>query len=380
MKVCIISHFAYGAMTGGASGHVGGVERQTTMLAKWLARRDHEVTLLTWDEGQASELEIDGVLVMKICRRGDGLPGLRFVYPRWTSLMRAMRRANADVYYQNCGDYVTGQVALWCRLRRRPFVYAVASEPDCDPRLPKLPSLRERLLYRYGLTHADRVIVQTHRQRSMLRDSFRLGAHVIPMPCPGPVDLPPIDRPTGQPRVVWIGRFSHVKRLEVMLDVAAEAPEINFEVAGTPEAKDDYSRGLFERVATLPNVTLRGAIGRHQMSDFYRGAVALLCTSEYEGFPNTFLEAWSLGVPVVSTVEPDALLSAGRLGLVGRSPKELAAALRRLAADGELWTGTSTRCLAYYRDNHTVERSMPQFERMLQDAAAGRESPRLAYS
>ena len=54
MKVCIISHFAYGAMTGGATGHIGGVERQTTMLARWLARRDHEVTLLTWDEGQGN--------------------------------------------------------------------------------------------------------------------------------------------------------------------------------------------------------------------------------------------------------------------------------------------------------------------------------------
>lgn len=381
MKVCIISHFAYGAMTGGASGHVGGVERQTTMLAKWLARRDHEVTLLTWDEGQASELEIDGVLVMKICPRGAGLPGLRFVYPRWTSLLRAMRRANADVYYQNCGDYVTGQVALWCRLRRRPFVYAVASEPDCDPRLPKLPSLRERLLYRFGLTHANRVIVQTRRQQHMLRESFRLGAHVIPMPCPGPTDVDyAVTPPEGAPRVVWIGRFSHVKRLEVMLDVAAAAPEIRFEVAGTPEAKDDYSRALFDRVALLPNVTLRGAIGRHQMSDFYRGAVALLCTSEYEGFPNTFLEAWSIGVPVVSTVEPDVLLSEGRLGLVGRSPQDLAAALRRLAADRTLWAETSARCRAYYRDHHTVERSMPQFERMLQEAAAVRPTRRLAYS
>ena len=201
------------------------------------------------------------------------------------------------------------------------------------------------------------------------------------MPCPGPAATENvIEQPSGPPRVVWIGRFSHVKRLELMLDVAAAAPEIQFEVAGTPEAKDDYARGLFEKVATLPNVTLRGVVGRHQMNAFYRGAVALLCTSEYEGFPNTFLEAWSIGVPVVSTVEPDALLSEGRLGLVGRTPAELAAALRRLAADRTLWNETSARCNSYYREHHTVERSMPQFERMLQDAASLRRPPRLAYS
>lgn len=380
MKVCIISHFAYGAMTGGATGHIGGVERQTTMLARWLARRDHEVTLLTWDEGQASELEIDGVLVMKMCPRGAGLPGLRFAYPRWTSLLRAMRRANADVYYQNCGDYVTGQVALWCRLNRRPFVYAVASEPDCDPRLPKLPSMRERFLYRYGLTHATRVIAQTSRQQAMLRDSFALDSHVIPMPCPGPVDAigptPPADT---QPRVVWIGRFSHVKRLELMLEVAAAASEFRFEIAGTPESDDQYSRDLIARCKALPNVVLRGVIGRHQMADFYRGALALLCTSEYEGFPNTFLEGWSIGVPVVSTVEPDALLSAGGLGLIGHTAAEMASCLRRLASDKRLWSETSAKCRTYYREHHTMERSMPQFERMLQEASAGRESSRLAY-
>jgi glycosyltransferase involved in cell wall biosynthesis len=378
MKVCIISHFAYGAMTGGATGHIGGVERQTTMLARWLARRDHEVTLLTWDEGQAGELEIDGVLVMKMCARDSGMPGVRFLHPRWTSLRRAMRRADADVYYQNCGDYVTGQVALWCRGNHRPFVYAVASEPDCDPRLPKLPSLRERLLYRYGLTHADRVIVQTRRQQEMLRTHFGLSGHVIPMPCPGPTDmeLPRAAAPDSPPRVVWIGRFSHVKRLELMLDVAAATPEIRFEIAGTPDSDDDYSRGLIARVRTLPNVTLKGVIGRHQMTAFYRGAVALLCTSEYEGFPNTFLEAWSTGVPVVSTVEPDKLLSEGGLGLVGSNAAELSAALRRLASDRQLWTDTSLRCEKYYAENHRVESSMPKFEQMLQEAAAARPRPR----
>lgn len=382
MKVCIISHFAYGAITGGASGHIGGVERQTTMLARWLARRDHEVTLLTWDEGQAGELEIDGVLVMKMCGRHAGLPWVRFVHPRWTSLRRAMKRANAEVYYQNCGDYVTGQVALWCRSNNRPFVYAVASEPDCDPRLPKLPSVRERILYRYGLTHADRVIVQTNRQQEMLRNSFGLSAHVIPMPCPGPTDAAAgtITPPSTPARVVWIGRFSHVKRLELMLDVAAATPEIRFEIAGTPDSNDDYSRGLLARVETLPNVAFKGVIGRHHMTAFYRGATALLCTSEYEGFPNTFLESWSTGVPVISTVEPDSLLSEGGLGLIGRNASELSAAIRQLVANPKQWTDMSVRCQRYYEERHTVESSMPKFEQMLAEAANLYRRPKLAYS
>jgi glycosyltransferase involved in cell wall biosynthesis len=381
MKICIISHFAYGSMMGGGRGHIGGVERQTTMLAKWLAHREHEVTLLTWDEGQASELEIDGVLVMRMCAREAGFPGVRFLHPRWTSLNRAMRRANAEVYYQNCGDYVTGQVALWCRMHGKPFVYAVASDPDCNPTLPKLPNLRERFLYRFGVRHASQIVVQTSRQRDMLKEGFGRDSHVIPMPCPAPSQDAPREYPSQTPRrVVWIGRFSHVKRLELMLEVAALLPEIRFEVAGTPEGSGDYSRTLFARAGMLPNVSICGLIPRYKMAAFYEGALALLCTSEYEGFPNTFLEAWSLGVPVVSTVEPDRLLSAGGLGSTGQTAEELAAAIHRFAGDEALWLQTSTRCRRHFRDHHTIESSMPQFEQLLESAAATVRRPQLAYT
>jgi hypothetical protein len=142
VQICFVAHNAYGAMAGGRSGHIGGVERQTSLMAKWLAVRGYRVSMLTWDEGQDNGAEIDGVRVFTICPRTAGLPGLRFFRPRWSGLMAAMKRADADVYYQNCAEYVTGQVGLWCRRHGRKFVYSVASDPDCDRRLPKMHSLR----------------------------------------------------------------------------------------------------------------------------------------------------------------------------------------------------------------------------------------------
>jgi len=213
-SICLIAHFAYGALTGGRTGHVGGAERQTTLMARWLAARGYRMNLLTWDEGQPREITIDGVRAIKMCARDAGMAGLRFFHPRWTSLCTGLRRADADVYYHNSAEYVTGQVAAWCRMHGRKFVYSVASDPACDSHLPLLKTFRERFLYRYGLRKADRVIVQTHKQTAMLREGWGLDSVVLPMPCSGPRegdyrDPDPPNRDCA--RVVWVGRISSMK-------------------------------------------------------------------------------------------------------------------------------------------------------------------------
>lgn len=353
-------------MTGGEAGHVGGVERQTSLMARWLAARGHRVGLVTWAEGPAGDETIDGVRVIKTCPRDAGLPGARFFHPRWTSLVSALARADATTYYQNCAEYVTGQVALWAERRDRRFVYSVASDMDCDPELPDLRTRREKWLYRYGLERAHPAIAQTESQAARLREHFGADALVIPMPCPGP-DEGAFSAPSWAAgrRVLWVGRLCRVKRPDRLLEAAAACPEIGFDVVGPPD-DDAYVNDVLRRAREMPNVALHGRATRAQMDAFYRGAAALVCTSDREGFPNTFLEGWSQGLPVVSTFDPDGLI--GRLGLgaaVPPDPAAIAAALRGLLGSSESWTEASRRARQHYLSNHTVDQVMRRFEAVL---------------
>jgi glycosyltransferase involved in cell wall biosynthesis len=365
-SICFIAHLAYGAVTGGHQGHIGGVERQTSLMAKWCAARGHRVSMITWDEGQEDGVEIDGVRVLKMCRQEAGVPGLRFFWPKWTSLVRAMKRADADIYYQNCGEYVTGQVALWCRRQGRKFVYSVASDPDCDSRLPEMHTVRERVLYRYGLTHADTVVVQTRRQCDMLRAHFGRDSVIIPMPCPGPSeeDYAHCEREhSGPQRVLWVGRICEVKRPDRLLDLAEACPDLKFDLVG-PAADTEYGRGVWRRAQRISNVALHGAVSRDRVSAFYQKAGVMCCTSSFEGFPNTFLEAWSWGVPIVSTFDPDHLIADRGLGRVGEDTSELAAGIREMLDVPEQWRAASHAARRYYLETHTVEKAMAQFERV----------------
>ena len=228
-SVCIIAHNAYGAMRGGLAGHIGGAEHQTAMLARWLAGRGYQTSLLTWDEAQSDKTVIDGVTVLGICGANAGIPGLRFLHPRTTGLFAAMWRANADVYYHNSAEYITGLAAAWCQWQGRAFIYSVASDVACDRTLPVMSALRDRTLYRYGLRHASKIIVQTDRQRDLLKTSFGLDAVQLAMPCRLPVGesragnaAPP------STRVVWVGRIDKMKRLEWLLDIAEKMPDAGF--------------------------------------------------------------------------------------------------------------------------------------------------------
>ncbi len=370
-SICIVAHFAYGAISGERAGHFGGVERQASLLAPWLLSRGYRVSLLTWDEGTPGDEDIGGIRVVKMCRRDAGVRGIRFFHPRWTSLCRGMRKADADLYYQNCAEYVTGQVALWCARNDRRFVYSVASDPDCDPKLPKLRTVRERVLYRYGLRHADRVVVQTRTQQRMLKEGFGVGASILPMACPAPRENrmeAPDAGAVGAFRVVWVGRLSRIKRPEMFIEIARATPDVSFEVVGAPDREDEYSSGLYRSTEGLANLTLHGRLPRERMDAVYRGASVLCCTSESEGFPNTFLEAWSHGLPVVSTVDPDGVIASRRLGAVVADAASGRSAIRKLKEDAGLRGAISANARRFFLENHTIESVMPLYEKMFLDA------------
>lgn len=360
-SICIVAHKAYGAFCGGFTGHIGGIEWQTSMLAKWLAKQGHAVSFLTWDEGgEAIEMK-EGVRIIKIARPGAGLKGLRFIHPKWTGLNRAMRLANSDVYYQNGSEVVTGQVAMWCRRNRRKFVFSSASDGDFDARLQGLSSSWERGLYRYGLRHADLIIAQTETQRKLLKRNFGLESELIPMPCTHTV-ADEIDPPPVEPakRMLWIGRIYQVKRPDRLVELARACPDITFDLVG-PAYSDDYTRAVMEQARQTKNILIHGEVRREGVKKFYQNTSALCCTSDYEGFPNTFLEAWSQGVPVLTTFDPDSVVRMHKLGVTVNNTNEMIEAAN-VFFDPPRYQEMCRNAHRYVYENHRAEAVLPKFQ------------------
>jgi len=352
-------------------GRIGGAEVQQVLIGRNLAKRGYRVSFVTLDHGQDDEMEIDGMRIIKTYDPNAGIRILRFLYPRLTGLWRAMKTADADIYYQRTRDSITGIVAAFCRWHRRKFVFAVASNYDCMTDSPDCLPRHARVLYHYGLQRANLVIAQTATQQKLLRENFHIDSTIISNCAPdcgrylGGNDAVAYTR--GR-RLLWIGSLKPVKRLELLLDIADQLRDVQFDVVGNGDIGSEYVQGLQSRAQAMPNVHLHGIVPHAQVHHFYQQSAALICTSRAEGFPNIFLEAWSYGLPVVSTFDPDNLIANRGFGRVGKDVSELAAGVRDLLDSPERWKRASQSAREYYLENHAVDKAMRRFEQMFLDS------------
>ncbi len=346
--ICLLNYYAWGVFADqqGQGVQIGGEEVQHALLARHLVRQGWRVTSLVGDFGQRPLEQVDGIAVHKTFSLRAGLPGLRFFSPRMTSTWCALARANADVYYTSCAGPMAALLACFCRRHRRRFVFRVASDADCAPATLMLGNARDRLLYRYGLRRANAVLAQTRTQAALLQRHYGVLTEVAGMF----TELPGSVAGFAQRSVdlLWVANLRSMKRPEWFIDIARQSPHLCCHMAGAAHPDDT---DLFVRVAraaaALPNVHFHGQVRFGATGALFADARLFVNTSLFEGFPNTYLQAWAHGVPVVATFDPDGVIAEHGLGIVVSSAAEAGAHARALLASPARWVACSERCRRY---------------------------------
>jgi glycosyltransferase involved in cell wall biosynthesis len=306
-------------------------------LRQWLgglSNLGHRCGVITWKGANAY---VGAQPLCELVESHDpaaGIKVLKYAYSHIPSIQAAARAWQPDVMVQSTRSVETGIMAFIARRLGVPFVYRVASDADMDDRYRiGLPGYA-RLAYGYGLRGTDLIICQNSYQAAQVRRSLpsarlHMQTNIIDLP-PDNVEL----LPRGERSyVAWLGVFRKPKNVPLLHEVAKALPGIEFRVGGIPAADmdDETARGL-AGLRELPNVRLVGYMKRPDVPDFLGRAMALLCTSHYEGFSNTFLEAFAAGTPVVTRrgVDPDSIIARNGLGRVAEDDERLPACLREI--------------------------------------------------
>ncbi|MFB6179446.1 MAG: glycosyltransferase family 4 protein, partial [Halorientalis sp.] len=365
--ICFVSARAYRYLDPDSGRPAGGAQRQQYLIASELRDRGYDVGFVVGDFGQPAEQTLEGIQVFSGCPRSLDEP--KSVPAASWRLYRALKRADASVYYVRGAPRLATAAAFCCRLLDRRLLFCVANDADVDP-----DQLRDRYRgfvrwgYRWALWTADTVVAQSQAQAASLRDSFGRESDVIP----NGYDLPPesaIVQPTDREFVLWVGSSDpEQKRPAAFLSLARALPETEFVMISQPVPGVEYHDRLRRAAAHVSNLDFLGAVPPDEIHRYYRRASLLVNTSNNEGFPNTFLEAWRYETPVVSlSFDLDGLLSASKpdLGRFAGGERALVRVVDRLVSDSETRGEIGRASRIYMREHYSLDSVVDEYERVL---------------
>ena len=325
---------------------VGGEEVQHTLLARALVRRGFEVSMVVGDLGQPDGLVVDGITLHKAYGPHDGIPVLRFLHPRLTRLRAALQRADADVYYVSCAGMTLGVTVQHAARHGKRVVFRIAHDRDCEPDNLLVKYWRDRKIYEWGLRRTDVILAQSVQQQRALRQNYGLTSALAAMlvePRQKPIAFAERDID-----VLWVNNIRNFKRPDLLLALAARLPQLSFHmIGGTQPGHEAQFHEIKARAAALPNLHFHGLVPYHDVNGFYERACVFVNTSDSEGFPNSYLQAWRRGTPTVAFFDPDAVVARRGLGKTVSSMDDMAAEVERYARTEAPWQTTSDACLCF---------------------------------
>jgi len=309
MRICI-----FGSNRWFSGSEKGGAEKQVFNIANSMALRGHRVFLIVPGEVRGFHQSDNRIQVISAWRNSRGIPGLRsMIGYRKHSLFQAISKLDADLYYTR-GTSVYHPVFVNSVKRiGKVSVIALASDLNLKVRNFLLAnndrSLKWKLTnviallyaWRCGIAHADHIGTQNHYQYRYIMSKYG-NAVMIPNIFEPRKATAEMLSDFDQCDAIWIGRDSYVKGVDILRRLVSLSSHLSFRIIGLDPKKH------------MNTLSKNAQIIDHMRSCDIPAAISssavLINTSYIEGFPNTFLEAWYEGVPVVSyIVNPNNLLS-----------------------------------------------------------------------
>jgi len=372
--ITFIAPFAYPLLSEDRTGSTGGAERQFFLFGKELAKRGWRVSFITARPNYGSISSDHGFSVYHADFSYLGGSKLRMPYC-WASLLSAMKHADTNYYIVKTPAHLLLPLVFFCRVFRKKLIFWAQTSHD-STQIRKGINYAGSRMQDWGLKLADIIVAQTKEQKSGFEANYGIHADVVPSIC-GNLNsqvLSKLDYSDKKPvDLLWVGNSSANKQQGVFFELARLLPDRTFAIAMNKSDDERFAEAAKE-AGKLPNLTFLGAVPPVEMEQWFRKTKLFLNTSIREGFPNTFLQAWMNGVPVVSlNIDPDKIIEKNRLGYVVNKKESLvshsdfndlardaAGYVETLLNDDVMRQEMGERAVLYVNENHSPSEVIPK--------------------
>jgi len=360
----------------------GGPPVKVRALAEGMAKRSHQVTVLTADWGIEERLrasDVGPVAQPGPFGRTQVLHGVTTIYLRtcihfraasWNPALGQYLRARLQdfdvVHIYGLYDTLGPRVATECRKRKIPYIVEPIGMFLPIVRNIRLKKLYHRLWGMKMLDGASAIIATAEQERNELlaggmeSKKIRLRRNGVEVPdrLPARGHFRARRRIPDQAKLVlFLGRLSPKKSPDLLLHAFGQlrslgsgqeaAPHLAF-VGPDESGMEAKLIARAKELGIMPRVHFCGPLAGQSKWEAYRDAEVFVLPSQNENFGNTAAEAIAAGTPVIVTDQCGiAPLLKGTAGLVvGHNERALSEALSTLLEDTALWTRLRDGCAA----------------------------------
>ena len=140
-------------------------------------------------------------------------------------------------------------------------------------------------------------------------------------------------------KIVWIANFKPLKQPEIFLELADHFKnnhDIKFIMIGRPDI-GAWQKNVTDKMNRLSNLEYMGELSIDEVNMVLSGSHILVNTSQYEGFSNTFIQAWMRKVPVVAlNSDPDDVIKTKEIGFHSKTFDQMVQDVRKLVENEKL--------------------------------------------
>lgn len=349
--MCFVSPHAYPLLFQKDQRLAGGAEVQQVLMAQELKKYNFDISFIVADYGTEAIEHVDGIKVIKSSAQ---YKGGKFKYiPTLCAFFIALCKANAEIYFLRGPSYLLGIVGLYCKLKKRKLVFSSCIDYESDIRhISEMMSRVSRTFYLHGLRWADVIIVQTAHQKHQFKENLRLDSIVVKNLYTVNSDVPKKKKP---PIVLWVGTAAAWKRPHLVIELARALPSVRFRMVMAPGINKALRTLIEKQVKGIENIEYFGFVSYARIIEQYAQASILINTSRWEGFPNTFLQAWAHKIPVVSLeIDPDEVICSNGLGFHSRTFAQMVEDVRCLSINDKLRSKMANDARSYVEREHNV--------------------------
>ena len=311
IRVSFVCFNAYKLFNPRSSAQIGGTEVQMHTLATRLAEDNRfTVSCIVGNFNQRRVEKFGNITVVSAFKLSKSIWNL-LTAPVF--LFQALRISRPDVIISSPAGPEVGLLALYCIFfPKTTYIFRTASDVDCNTVKEKTFDPVSAFLYRFGIRHAQGIIVQHERQQSDLQNYYHKKSTILDNGYSMPDAIIPIQE--REKRIIWVGSSRAVKRADIFFNLVEQLPSYAFDMVLSKSGDAELYKKYKEQAARYSNLVFHGELPPKQVNSLLASARILIGTSDYEGSPNTYVIAELSGTPVISlNVACDGICANGNL-------------------------------------------------------------------